>query len=153
MIALVVVVVILAALLQVSLSSLTILGVMPAIALLVAAWIGYRAGAAMALPLMVIAGFVLSFFVASPVLIISAYFVAGLILAGVIAVTRDEDSSTPLIGSVVAVAAASVAIILIVDGLGFDALSVAQIMNYILLSVFATVAVWWLMLTVSSPNK
>ena len=152
MILLILAAVIVAALLQIVLAPLTILGIMPLVSVLVVAWISYKLGAALALPLMAIAGVLMSFFVSNPALIIAAYLVSGLVLTGAVALTHDEES-TSVIGSIIAVSVATLALILVTDGLGFDALSFVQTFTYLLLSVLATVAVWWAMLMVARPNK
>ncbi len=143
----------LAALLQVIFGSLTLFGTMPQVGLLVVAWLSYRYGSMLALPLLIFAGFVLSFFVLSPSSVILAYMAGAIILSIGVYASDSEDSDMPVYKSVIAVASASILVTVISDISAFDALNLVQVLSLLLLTTLYTAVVWRLMLVVADPRR
>jgi len=144
-------IVVFAALLQVIFASLTVFGVLPLITLLVAAWLSYRFGALLALPLMLLAGFVLSFFALAPALTILAYAVAGaVIIFGISASTYEDDIS--VFGSVLVVLVASLCLALVANISALPALNFAAATTFLLLTALITAFVWRLIIAIASPK-
>lgn len=144
-------VIILSAIAQVALAPISLFGAMPQIGLLLAAWLSYRYGAGVALPFLLIFGTILSFFVVTPWLVILAYGLAGVVIG--LGATSERADGTPMLESIGIVAIASLFAVFITDINALGALSVVQMLTYILLTAFYTICVWWIMLIVADPRQ
>jgi hypothetical protein len=140
-----------AVIVQIISASLTVFGVLPLIVLLVVAWLSQRFSAGSALPLMMIAGFVLSFFALNPALVIASYTFAGLILmVGVMVDSKHQDLS--FWASTLTVLLASLVLIFLQATTSIESAGFLPSLTLIMGTTLITAMIWSLMFVVARPR-